>query len=315
MELLPLGNTGIMVSRLCFGALTIGPLQRNMPVAQGAQIIRRALEKGINFIDTAEYYRTYEYIREALNGFNSDVVIATKSYAYTYDDMKKSIKMALEALKTRYVDIFLLHEQESYLTFKGHSEAYRCLLDAKKAGLIKACGISTHYIAMVDFAADRDDIDVIHPLLNINGLGIVDGTREQMEAAVEKAVQSGKGVYLMKPLGGGNLIREYERALKYALNVKGPASVAVGMSSEAEVEANVLFTEGKLVPERVRQQLSLQKRNLIIESWCVGCGSCVKKCVNKALLIEGGKARVNHDKCLLCGYCSGVCPEFCIKII
>ena len=66
MEYVELGKTGLKVSRLCFGALVIGPLQKNMPVEDGAAVIRAALERGVTFIDTAELYGTYGHIREAL---------------------------------------------------------------------------------------------------------------------------------------------------------------------------------------------------------------------------------------------------------
>lgn len=49
-----LGKTGIKVTELCFGALPIGPLQANISVEKGAKLIRAALERGINFIDTAK---------------------------------------------------------------------------------------------------------------------------------------------------------------------------------------------------------------------------------------------------------------------
>lgn len=315
MEKRPLGNTQIMVSKLCFGALTIGPLQRNMPVKQGASIIRHALEMGINFIDTAEYYNTYDYIREAIKGYEGDVVIASKSYAYTYEGMKRSLKSALDSLNVKHIDIFLLHEQESGLTFKGHSDAYRCLIDAKKAGIIRACGISTHHVAMAEFAAGCEEIDVVHPLLNLSGIGIADGTARQMETAIKNLALKGKGIYLMKPLGGGNLIPNYEAAMSYALNVEGVASVAVGMASKAEVEANILFAEGRPIPGELKLMLSRQKRRLLIEGWCKGCGCCIKRCTNNALSLRNGRVYVDQDKCALCGYCAAACPDFCIKVI
>ena len=63
-----LGRTGLRVSRLGMGVLPIGPNQRSLPVERGAQIIAHALARGINFIDTAEYYRAYDYIKKALRG-------------------------------------------------------------------------------------------------------------------------------------------------------------------------------------------------------------------------------------------------------
>ena len=69
-----LGKTGIKVSRLCFGSLTLGPLQKNLSIKDGAAVIRRAAEMGVNFIDTADLYGTYPYIKEVLNDFPNMVV-------------------------------------------------------------------------------------------------------------------------------------------------------------------------------------------------------------------------------------------------
>ena len=57
-----LGNTNLKVSILCFGSLAISPLQTNLSLDEGADIILSAMYKGVNFIDTAEFYQNYEYI-------------------------------------------------------------------------------------------------------------------------------------------------------------------------------------------------------------------------------------------------------------
>ena len=77
MKKYSLGKTGIKVTELCFGALPIGPLQANISVEKGAKLIHTALERGINFIDTAEAYQTYPHIKKALEGYNDEVIIAT----------------------------------------------------------------------------------------------------------------------------------------------------------------------------------------------------------------------------------------------
>lgn len=149
MEYTRLGRTGLKVSKICFGALTIGPLQANLPIEVGAGVIRYALDRGVNFIDTAEMYRTYPYIKRALKGYNKDVVVATKSYAYEREGMVKSLEEARAKLDRDVIDIFLLHEQESLYTIKGHWEAFEYLLEAKAKGLVRAVGISTHRIEAV----------------------------------------------------------------------------------------------------------------------------------------------------------------------
>ena len=62
-----LGNTGLSVSTVGMGVLPIGPGQLALPLEDGAEIICHAVKKGINFIDTAQYYRTYPYKEGAGN--------------------------------------------------------------------------------------------------------------------------------------------------------------------------------------------------------------------------------------------------------
>lgn len=315
MDYRQLGHTGLAVSRLCFGALTIGPLQANHPLSMGAEVIRRALECGVNFIDTAELYGTYRYIRESLKGWPGEVVIASKSYAYTREGMAESLEKARRELDRDVIDIFMLHEQESPLTLKGHWEAYEYLLAAKAKGIIRAAGISTHAIAGVKAAVETPEIDVLHPLINIAGIGILDGTRDEMLAAVKEAHAAGKGIYGMKPVGGGNLLAGVDEALQYVLGLDCLDAIALGMKSPAEVEMNVSIFNGREVSPEVRARVSAEPRRLHIESWCTGCGSCVERCRQGALYLDEGRAAVSLEKCLLCGYCGPVCRDFCIKVI
>ncbi len=104
-----LGNTNIKVSRLCFGSLTMTPFQANLSIEEGAKLIQYAYTKGINFIDTAEIYDNYKYIKEALKGINrKDYVIATKTYAYSKEMAEESLNLALKELDTDYIDIFFI---------------------------------------------------------------------------------------------------------------------------------------------------------------------------------------------------------------
>ena len=303
------------VSRLCFGSLTIGPLQAGLGLEEGASVIKAAFDMGVNFIDTAELYETYDYIRKAVKGRRSDIVISTKCYAYTREGAEKSLKKALDEMDTDYIDIFSLHEQESELTLKGHMEATDYFIRAKEKGLIRSFGISTHAIAAVKASLKYKEIEVLHPILNMKGLGIIDGSIDEMLDAVDKAYKAGKGIFSMKPLGGGNLIGEYAECFDFVLSNNNLHSIAVGMQSIEEVTNNVMIFENKKVPEDIRKRIKNKKRRLMIDYWCTGCGRCSKKCVQKAITIENGKAVVNPDKCVLCGYCSAYCPDFCIKVI
>lgn len=310
-----LGNSKLKVSRLCFGSLTIGPLQANLGLQEGAAVIKSAFDMGVNFIDTAELYGTYDYIRNAVKGRREDIIISTKCYAYTREGAEKSLKKALDELDTDYIDIFSLHEQESELTLKGHQEAMEYFLEAKEKGYIRSFGISTHAIAAVKASLKYKEIEVLHPILNKRGLGIIDGSIDEMLDAVDEACKAGKGIFSMKPLGGGNMIKESAECFDFVLSNDNLHSIAVGMQSNEEVMNNVMVFEGKRVPEDISTKLIEKKRKLLIDFWCSGCGSCCKKCAQKALSLESGKAVVDPSKCVLCGYCSAYCPDFCIKII
>ena len=125
---------------------------------------------------------------------------------------------------------------------------------AKEKGIIRG-EISTHFVAAVHVAAEMDEIDVIHPILNFCGLGIVDGTREEMEQAIAAAWKAGKGIYTMKSLGGGHLLNRYEEALEYIKTFPYAHSVAIGMQRVEEVEANISYFTNNSISEELRLRL------------------------------------------------------------
>lgn len=310
-----LGQTDFQVSKICFGSLTIGPLQANLTLLKGAEVIKAALDQGINFIDTAELYDNYAYIKEGIKGHKEEVIIATKSYAYNKSLMSKSLEKARREMDRDRIEIFLLHEQESEFTIKGHWEALEYLLNAKAKGLVGAVGISTHAIAAVAAATKIKEIDVIHPMLNYQGLGIIDGNIAQMISAVQKAKKAGKGIYTMKAIGGGNLIGNVQEALGWAIDQKFIDSVAIGMKTPEEVRVNVAWMLGETPNQSDLELVSKEPRRLLIDEWCIGCGKCVEVCSQKALSVIDGKAQVNQESCVLCGYCGAACHDFYIKII
>ncbi|MEA3454772.1 MAG: aldo/keto reductase [Candidatus Caldatribacteriota bacterium] len=316
MKKYSLGKTGIKVTELCFGALPLGPLQANISVKVGAKLIRTALEKGINFIDTAEVYQTYPYIKKALEGNNNEVIIATKSNVKTYGEMEKSIKNALKSLDRTYIDIFHLHAARvTPSVFEERAGALQCLKDYKVKGVIRAIGISTHVVEVIKRAAEIEEIDIVFPIINKLGLGIVDGNASDMIKAISRASKAGKGIYAMKALAGGRLIGELEASINYVRDIKGISSVALGMISEDELELNIKIFNNEEISQELFYKKIKPTKKLFISSFCKGCGTCVKACPNNALSLENGKAVVDHKLCILCGYCNPVCPEFAIRLI
>ncbi len=315
MDYCRLGHSDLVVSKMCFGSLTLGPLQRNLSIDDGHALIAYAVSKGVNFIDTADLYGTYSYIRPVIEK-HPELIIATKSYAYDRKTASDTFERAIKGLGREYIDIFLLHEQEGPLTLKGHREALLYFIELKKLGKIKCVGISTHTVAAVRAAAQMDEIDIIHPILNVHGFGIVDGTRDEMEAAIKTAWQNGKGIYTMKPLGGGHLIAQQRAAFSYLLDFPYIHSVAVGMQRYEEIDANLSYFSHRELPRNLEQALNAYKRQLFIQDWCSACGQCIEKCAQRALYMNtSGKTAVDLSKCIFCGYCGAVCKDLAIKVL
>ena len=314
MEQLELGRTGIRVSKLCFGSLTVGPCQADLSPEDGGRVIAAALDLGVTHVDTAQIYGTYPHIRRALAlcARPDDVVISSKTYAYTRRMALDAVDEARRETGRDVIDIFLLHEQESEHTVRGHMEALETLYGLKARGVLRAVGLSTHRVAGVS-AAIRYGLDAVHPLLNKFGVGIGDGTAEDMLREVRRAAESGVGVFAMKPLGGGNLLAHAAECLAFARAM--PWSFALGMRSEEEVRANVAFVETGRFPDGAEEKIRSVRRRLIVEEHCVGCGSCERVCGQHAIRVVDGRARVDAGACITCGYCGRACPETCLKIV
>ena len=319
MEKKTLGNTGIEVTPVGMGVLTVGATQLALPVEEGAKIVRYALEQGITFLDTAEFYRTYTYIRRAFEdlapAFSQNAlprpVIAGKSLAVGYSGMKAAIEECRAALDMDLIDIFLLHEVRQQPDLMGRSGAWECLQDAKAAGIVKAVGISTHHTDVAAEAAGMPGVDILFPLINFRGLGIRKGSgpgsKEEMAAAIRTASGRGIGVFAMKAFGGGNLVWDYRKALDYVALLPGVGSVMIGMGNEKDVDDAVAYFEGRL-PEGFEPDFR-NKRMFVDRGDCEGCGACAEKCTSKAIRLDDeGIAVIDGAGCILCGYCAPVCP-------
>lgn len=302
------------VSKLCFGTLTMSPLQKNMTPSEGAALLIYAYERGIRFLDTADLYETYPHIREALKSA-PDYVISTKAYCWDRETAQAALERAFRGLGRDYVDLFMLHEQESLYTLRGHEEALLFLEEQRQRGHIGALGVSTHFAGCVRAVPRFPLIRVVHPLINVGGIGIQDGSRADMEDAIAHAREAGCGIFAMKPLGGGHLIQSSREALEYALTSPLLDSVAVGMQSFEEIDANIAICEGKNDAQARLEGLRHRRREMMVHDYCEGCGRCARRCAQKAISIVNGRAVIDQDKCIFCGYCARVCPQFCIKVV
>jgi predicted aldo/keto reductase-like oxidoreductase len=310
-----LGATGLKVSGLCFGTLPMGPLQAGLTAEAGGALILEGLTRGINLIDTAEIYQTYPHIQWALERFTGNLVIATKSMALTYPEMKKSVTQCLTALGRDKLEIVHLHAARDSNPLVNRAGALEALLELKRQGVIQAIGVASHSAIGIEQAALDPRIDVIFPLINRTGLGILDGGVSEMANSIAIAKRNHKGIYAMKALGGGTLLEDVIQNINFVRREIGIPVVAVGMLRQAELDMNLAIFEDRPVAADILAQTKQYCKKAKVTFLCKGCGQCIDLCNNGAIELIENKAMIDSDKCLLCGYCSRKCPQFAIRVV
>lgn len=320
-----LGNTGIRVSELSLGTLPFSKNQAALTVEDGARIVKKAFDSGITFFDTAASYGSQAHVREGLRGVGDKATISTKTHGKTKESVQKEFETSLRELDREYIDVYQFHLIEDAADLAARREALDFLVECKKRGLVRAIGASVHKVAAARAVAAEPDIDVLFPILNFRGFGIMDGSVDDMIDVCRQADARGMGIMAMKPLGGGNLRKSPKEAFKFLRRLGLVDSTCVGMRSPAEIEMNVLLFEGRSVPKKIVAQLETVPRRLRINVFCRGCGSCIETCAQGALSVDHsqadpskdkkGHAVVDSSKCVLCSYCAEACPQFAIRVI
>jgi aryl-alcohol dehydrogenase-like predicted oxidoreductase len=153
MELRNLGRTGVKVSPLCLGAMMFGA-SGNPDHDESIRIIHRALDAGINFIDTADIYsrgESEEIVGKALaGGRRDDVVLATKFHGQMGDDPNhggasrrwiiREVEDSLRRLRTDWIDLYQIHRHRPDTDIEDTLSA---LTDLVRAGKVRYIGTST----------------------------------------------------------------------------------------------------------------------------------------------------------------------------
>src|ERR1700754_973661 len=174
MEYIRFGNTGMTVSRLCLGTMTYGKPTERWPWAlneeQSRPFIKKALELGFNFFDTADGYTagaSEEVVGKALNDFakRDDVVLATKVFnamgpgpndkGLSRKHIMSAIDASLKRLGTDYVDLYQTHRWDYNTPIEETMEALHDVVKAGKARYIGASSMFSWQFAKAQNTADQ----------------------------------------------------------------------------------------------------------------------------------------------------------------
>ena len=207
MDKVRLGKTEMMVSRLGFGGI---PIQR-ISEDEASAVIRRCLELGITFFDTANAYTTSEErIGRAISERRPGLILATKSSARTREGIESHLKLSLKQLGVDYIDLFQFHSVDSSSTLNAVLDPngpMAVLEEAKKAGIIRHIGVTSHSMDTAREAVKTDRFETIMFPFNLVA-------HEAADELLPLAREYDVGFIAMKPLAGGK-IDNISLAFKY----------------------------------------------------------------------------------------------------
>jgi len=211
MHYRPLGRTGVQVSPLCLGAMMFGPWGNN-DRADASRIIHRALDAGINFIDTADVYSagvSEEIVGEALEGRRDDAFLATKFFMPMSDNLNerggsrrwiiREVENSLRRLSTDYIDLYQVHRPSPDTDV---AETLGALTDLVRQGKVRYIGSSSYsgsQIVEAQWASRERNLERFvteQPPYSI----LVRGIEEDILPAVQRY---GMGTLTYSPLAGG----------------------------------------------------------------------------------------------------------------
>jgi len=219
MELRPLGRTGVQVSALCLGAMMFGEWGTK-DHDESIRIIHRALDAGINFIDTADVYsagESEEIVGKAIAGRRDDIVLATKVHMPMGDDPNRrgnsrrwiiaEAENSLRRLGTDWIDVYQVHRYDPAVDLEVTLGA---LTDLVQAGKIRYFGHSTWPVSAIveaQWTAERRALD--RPWTEQPTYSIL--TRGIEKDVLPTCSRYGYGVLSYSPLAGGWLSGRYRR--------------------------------------------------------------------------------------------------------
>jgi aryl-alcohol dehydrogenase-like predicted oxidoreductase len=210
-----LGNTGLDVSILSFGASSLGSVFRDINETEGIKTVHTAIEHGINLIDVSPYYgltKAETILGKALAEIPREkFILSTKAGRYgeqEFDFSKqrilKSVDESLNRLQTDYVDILLLHDIEFGSIDQIMEEAIPALQELKKEGKIRFYGVSGLPLSIFERVLNQTELDVIlsycHYSLNDTSLLSIIPLLEKKKTGLINASPLSMGLLSSRPL-------------------------------------------------------------------------------------------------------------------
>jgi predicted aldo/keto reductase-like oxidoreductase len=320
VEKIRLGKTGMLVTRLGFGGI---PIQR-LSDADAVAVVRKCIDLGINYFDTANGYSTSEErIGKAVKGHRHDVYIATKTFPGTPEIIEQNLDLSLKRLDTDYIDLYQFHGvNDPAVTQKildPENGLYKVFEKAKKAGKIRHIGITSHQIDAAKAQVKTGRFETM--MFPFNFI-----TSEPAKDLLPLCRKHDVGFIVMKPLAGG-MLDNATIAFKYLLQF--PDVVAIpGIEKIHEIEEISQIYEGAARMTATERKQMKQMKDELGTRFCRRCDYCqpceqgipismlmtfptfVKRLPPdwylKSPFIPDGMAKAAN--CTECGECEARCP-------
>lgn len=315
MEKIRLGRTNLMVSRSGFGAL---PIQR-VSFDEARLLLRKAYDNGINFFDTARGYTDSEdKIGYALSDVRKDIIIATKSGASDRKTLLQHLETSLLKMKTDYVDILQLHNPQKLPDPEDPESTYNGLLEAKKKGLTRFIGITSHRLSDALSAVESGLYDTVQfPLNSLSS--------EEDLKLVEKCKSKDVGLIAMKGLSGG-LITNAASTFAFLRQFDNVVPIW-GIQREKELDEFLALEKNPPKLDENMLRIIKKDREELSGNFCRGCGYCLpcpakipipmaarmalclRRMPTEGFMSEEWKESMERiENCINCGHCKAHCP-------
>lgn len=249
-EFVPLGKTGIKVTRVGFGTGMRGGGRQSNQTRLGKEkfeaLLKAAYERGVRLFDAADLYGTHPYLGRALRGMRRrDYAIVSKIWwrrggipEQERPNADVVVERFLEELNTDYIDVVLLHCVSSAKWREELARQMEILARLKKEGLVRAHGVSCHSLEALEAAANEPWVDSVHARINPYGVQM-DARAEKVAPVLKKLHDAGKGVVGMKLVGEGQFRDSDEKrdeSVRYVLGLGCVDAMVVGFEKVEEID-------------------------------------------------------------------------------